>query len=135
MDHSSARFIDFQDETNGKLTPFPGPFSNSKLLSKYSSQLWRLRALFTERFVIKIQLRRIFRFSIGDVRLNDIIGLGIGFSTILLHNVRGSWLSMNLMGFSFCYTSFLFMSPTTFPIGCLLLMGLFFYDIIMVFYT
>lgn len=40
-----------------------------------------------------------------------------------------------MIGFGFCYGTLQLMSPTTFWTGTLVLAGLFFYDIVMVFYT
>jgi minor histocompatibility antigen H13 len=59
-----------------------------------------------------------------------------GIVAIVLYNTYGkAWWLTNLIGFGFCYGTLQLMSPTTFWTGSLVLLGLFIYDITMVFYT
>jgi minor histocompatibility antigen H13 len=46
-----------------------------------------------------------------------------------------AWYLANLLAFGFCYGTIQLMSPTTFWTGSLVLMGLFVYDVVMMFYT
>lgn len=139
------QFVDSQNKNNESAlhrtfrsdisTPLPGPFSEWKVLKSYSPQLWNLRALLTERWLFKGYLHGVTSFR-GYVRLNDAIGLVLGAVAIALYHLMGKpWLFTNLIGFSYCYAAFQVMSPTSFSTCSLLLVGLFFYDIIMVFYT
>lgn len=115
--------------------PLPGPLSNWKLLTRFDSQLWDLRALFTGRWVLNAYVRGFTSFKCY-VRLNDAIGLALGAVAIAIYNFGGKqWVFTNLMGISFCYTALQVISLGDFFVGSLLLTGLFFYDIIMVFYT
>lgn len=70
------------------------------------------------------------------IHYQSIIGLSFGILAILGYNLyaRPWWLT-NLIAWGFCYGTLQLMSPTTFWTGSLVLMGLFFYDITMVFYT
>ena len=57
-------------------------------------------------------------------------------SGCLFTNYESGWVALsNLLGSSFSYASLIMMSPTSFPIGTMVLAGLFVYDIVMVFYT
>jgi minor histocompatibility antigen H13 len=46
-----------------------------------------------------------------------------------------TWWLANLLAFGYCYGALQLMSPTTFWTGSLILIGLFVYDVVMVFYT
>lgn len=74
----------------------------------------------------------------NKVLLNDVIGLVLGFATVIMYNTGAStkaWWLTNVLGINFCYGILQILSPTTFWTGTLVLAGLFIYDVIMVFYT
>jgi len=63
------------------------------------------------------------------------MSLLLALATALVYFSTSSPLLSNMLGYGMCYGSFLVLSPTDFLIGSLVLIGLFFYDIYMVFFT
>lgn len=118
-----------------KTSPLPGIFSRWQFSESMTQKLWATRKLFLENWIFKAYVHGLLSVK-SRVRLNDVIGLVLGFAVIVLYNVVGKeWWLTNLMAFGFCYGTLQLMSPTTFWTGTLVLIGLFFYDIYMVFYT
>ncbi|KAH6661970.1 signal peptide peptidase-domain-containing protein [Halenospora varia] len=118
-----------------KSSPLAGPLSAIPLPRSVNSFLWNLRALVTTNWILRGYIHNIVNLT-TRIRLNDAIGLVLGFAAIVLYNTIGKvWWLTNLIGFGFCYGTLQLMSPTTFWTGSLILIGLFFYDITMVFYT
>jgi minor histocompatibility antigen H13 len=118
-----------------KTTPFPGWFSSMSLSKEYIQKLWTIRALFIDSWLFKGYIHGFMKIK-SKIRFNDVIGFAFGLFIIVLYNVIGKeWWLTNIMAFGFCYGTLQLMSPTTFWTGVLILVGLFFYDIIMVFYT
>lgn len=118
-----------------KKTPFPGALSNLNVSEKRSRQIWSLRSLFIDHWILRTYFHG-FISAKSKIRLNNVIGLMLGVCAITLYNFNGkAWWLSNLMGWGFCYNTLQYMSPTTFWTGSLVLTGLFFYDITMVFYT
>lgn len=116
-------------------TPLPGLSSCIKFPSPITKFLWTTRALLIEHWIFRAQLHGSGSFK-SRVRLNDVTGFTIGVAAIAVYNFGGKpWWLTNLMGFGFCYGTLQLMSPTTFWTGSLVLMGLFIYDVVMVFYT
>jgi minor histocompatibility antigen H13 len=127
----TATHREFTDKTN----PFPGIFSNLILTERLQRHTWSLRALLKKHWILRASVHGIAS-SKSKIRLNDISGLIIGLVTIILYNTAAKpWWLTNIIGFGFCYGTLQLMSPTTFFTGSLVLIGLFFYDITMVFYT
>lgn len=121
--------------TANKTTPFPGFLSRLEFSEANSARIWTIRALFTDKWRFIGYIRGLIKVK-SRVRLNDAIGLCMGLAAIVLYNLNGkAWWLTNLMGFGFCYGTLQLMSPTTFWTGSLVLMGLFVYDVVMVFYT
>ncbi|OWO99113.1 hypothetical protein B2J93_1911 [Marssonina coronariae] len=141
----------FVDKTN----PLPGFFSSVKFPGPVNKLLWSTRALAKEHWVFKGYLHGVGSIK-SKVFFNDVLGLVIGVAAIAAYNLNGKkpparssikpipklkyhagkeWWLTNLMGFAFCYGTLQLMSPTTFWTGTLVLIGLFIYDIVMVFYT
>jgi minor histocompatibility antigen H13 len=118
-----------------KKNPFPGLFSSIKLPGSINKQLWSLRALLKNHWILRGYFHGLFSFK-TNVRLNDVIGLLFGIVAVYLYNMYSkAWYLANLLAFGFCYGTIQLMSPTTFWTGSLVLMGLFIYDVVMVFYT
>jgi minor histocompatibility antigen H13 len=118
-----------------KINPFPGFLSSIKFPPSLTKRLWSLRALLMNHWVFRGYFHGLFSVK-ANVKLNDVIGYLFGFAAVILYNMHNkTWWLTNLLGFGFSYGTLQLMSPTTFWTGSMVLMGLFCYDIIMVFYT
>jgi minor histocompatibility antigen H13 len=118
-----------------KTNPFPGVLSTIKFPPSLTKRLWSLRALLKNHWIFRGYLHGLFSFK-ANIKLNDVIGYLFGILAVTLYNMHNkTWWLTNLLGFGFSYGTLQLMSPTTFWTGSLVLMGLFCYDIIMVFYT
>ncbi|RYO76895.1 hypothetical protein DL764_010267 [Monosporascus ibericus] len=117
-----------------KATPFPGPWSELNLSDARNRMLWEVRHLFLEPWTVDFWIHGIVREKF-PVKLNDIIGVVLAIGASLIYNSFKSTFLSNVMGYAFSYVVIVMMSPTTFTTGSLVLFGLFFYDIYMVFYT
>lgn len=111
------------------------PDSDTRQPRIYRRILWSTRQLMTESYTCTIFHHKIGRLQ-KQIRLNDITGFAIGLLSVFIYNyyVKAWWLT-NLTAFGLCYGTLQLLSPTTFWTGTLVLMGLFVYDIVMVFYT
>lgn len=127
-----------QDDSNTQskvISPLPGVLSRFRCSESASKLLWSFRALCTQAWIFEGYIHGIIS-SRARVRMNDAIGYSLGLAAIVAYNYYGkAWWLTNLMGFGFCYGTLQLMSPTTFSTGSLVLLGLFVYDIVMVFYT
>ncbi len=118
-----------------KHNPLPGFLSSIHFGHKVNTALWDARALLNETWIFRAYLHPIFAEK-GRVRFNDGLGLFFGALSVFLYNVLDKpWYMTNVLGIATSYCSFQILSPTTFWTGTLVLTGLFFYDIGMVFYT
>ncbi|RFU34032.1 hypothetical protein B7463_g2281, partial [Scytalidium lignicola] len=118
-----------------KPTPLPGPLSNVKFSRTNTQRLWSIRALLKNHWIFQGYVHGLFKTK-NKVKMNDVLGFIIGLIAMVIYNTGGKyWWLTNLMGFGFAYGSLQLLSPTTFGTGSLLLIGLFIYDITMVFYT
>ncbi|TVY80834.1 Minor histocompatibility antigen H13 [Lachnellula suecica] len=118
-----------------KKNPLAGPLSNAPFGQKMNQWLWGTRAFVKNHWVSRGYVHGILNYK-TKVTIHDVVGLLIGVAAIIAWNTNGkAWWLTNLMGFGFCYGTFQLMSPTTFWTGSMVLMGLFVYDIVMVFYT
>ncbi|KAB8294742.1 hypothetical protein EYC80_006704 [Monilinia laxa] len=121
---------------NGITNPLPGRLSNVNFSTAVTNALWGVRGLLRTTYTLNLHIKAILPHQKSPIKLTSVLGLGIGVATITAYNVLDApWYLTNLMGFGFCYGSLQLMSPTTFFTGSLVLLGLFFYDITMVFYT
>jgi len=132
---STSRILVHRKNVEGKTNPFPGFLSTIKFPASTAKQLWSLRALFKNHWVFRGYVHGLLNLK-SSVTLNGAIGLVCGVGVIALYNFTDKlWWLTNLIAFGFCYGTLQLMSPTTFWTGSLVLAGLFFYDIGMVFYT
>ncbi|KAI8624883.1 signal peptide peptidase-domain-containing protein [Xylariaceae sp. FL1651] len=117
-----------------KKLPLPGRLSELKLSDTTAKLLWEVRHLLLEQWTVRLVVHGIMNEKI-KVRFNDIFGviLAVG-ANMVYYTIESTFLS-NVMGYAFSYAGIILMSPTTFTTGTSVLFGLFFYDIIMVFYT
>jgi minor histocompatibility antigen H13 len=118
-----------------KTNPFPGALSALKFPASINKSLWSLRALMKNHWIFRGYFHGLFNFK-TNVKMNDSIGFLFGILAVTFYNFnRSTWWLINMLGFGFSYGSVQIMSPTTFWTGSMVLMGLFVYDIVMVFYT
>ncbi|KAJ3507466.1 hypothetical protein NM208_g15954 [Fusarium decemcellulare] len=71
----------------------------------------------------------------GKIKFAHMAAMLMALATALIYSSTTSPLLANTLGYGMCYGSFLLLSPTDFLTSTLVLVGLFFYDIFMVFYT
>ncbi|PQE21339.1 Signal peptide peptidase protein [Rutstroemia sp. NJR-2017a WRK4] len=122
-------------QPSSKTNPLPGFLSSINFPKPLTSFLWTTRSLLKSSWVLRLHIKNIIMHK-STLTLSSILGFLIGLTTIISYNVFSQpWFLTNLMGFGFCYGTLQLMSPTTFATGSLVLLGLFFYDITMVFYT
>ncbi|KAI1806872.1 signal peptide peptidase-domain-containing protein [Daldinia bambusicola] len=117
-----------------KKSPFPYWWSELSASDATNNLLWEIRYLLTEEWTIRFSIHGITNQKL-KVKFNDILGIVLAVQVNIAYYVTQSTFLSNLMGYSFCYTGIILMSPTTFATGTAVLFGLFFYDIYMVFYT
>lgn len=118
----------------GKKSPLPGPLSRLRLPSTTNKLLWDVRHLLTEEWKVRIAIHGVFKGE-TSLRLNTLFGFLVSMAVTLVYYLTGWNIFSNLLGSAFSYTAFTLMSPTSFGIGTMVLVGLFVYDIVMVFYT
>ncbi|KAB5517306.1 signal peptide peptidase-domain-containing protein [Coniochaeta sp. 2T2.1] len=117
-----------------KTTPFPGYLSSVKFSDKLNGVCWEVRHLLTEEWTLRLAMHGLGQTKM-KIKLNDLVGFNIALLATIAYFVTGlPWLS-NVLGTAFSYSAFTLMSPTSFAIGTGVLVGLFVYDIVMVFYT
>ncbi|KAM0155995.1 hypothetical protein ACHAQE_006590 [Botrytis cinerea] len=140
VDQKSRRQV--SDDGKGKLVnvgvvhPLPGRLSKFRLPQRITDLLWDVRGLLRTNYTLNLHIKTILPHQKSPIKFTSLLGLLIGIATITAYNMLNApWYLTNLMGFGFCYGSLQLMSLTTFFTGSLVLFGLFFYDIIMVFYT
>ncbi|KAF9775650.1 hypothetical protein IL306_006249 [Fusarium sp. DS 682] len=114
--------------------PFPGPFSCLAFSDKIRKAGWELRGLLKRYWVIKLFIHGMGKEQ-GRIKLAHVVSLLMALATALIYSSTTSPLLSNMLGYAMCYGSLQLISPTDFLTSTLILVGLFFYDIIMVFYT
>ncbi|KAI1472441.1 signal peptide peptidase-domain-containing protein [Daldinia caldariorum] len=117
-----------------KKSPFPYWWSELNASDATNNLLWEIRHLLTEEWTIRFSVHGITNQKF-KVKFNDILGIVLAIHVNIAYFMTQSTFLSNLMGYSFCYTGIMLLSPTTFATGTAVLFGLFFYDIYMVFYT
>jgi len=130
-----AKIVNQSNSGLHRMSPLPGVFSKIPMPKKMIDFLWTYRELPSKKLTVKF-----FVYGLAAIRYHvDIFGAiggivavaSIAFEVF----VAKKWWITNLFGFAFSYNALMIFSPTTFGIGSLMLTGLFFYDIVMVFYT
>ncbi|KAK3363275.1 signal peptide peptidase-domain-containing protein [Lasiosphaeria hispida] len=115
-------------------TPFPGFLSTASLSKTVTQTAWEVRHILTEEWTLKFAVHGLI-FLKFDLTLNNLVGFPIAILITMVYHLTGWHVLSNLLGSAFSYSAFSLMSPTSFGIGSSVLVGLFVYDIIMVFYT
>jgi len=115
-------------------SPLPGIFSWLAYSESIKKTTWDLRGLVTQHWILKFYAHGMGHAK-TKVKLSHILSLFGAIGTTLLYNSTTSPFLSNMLGYGLCYSSLLLISPTNLLVGSLVLVGLFFYDITMVFYT
>jgi minor histocompatibility antigen H13 len=116
-------------------SPLPGVFRSIPLPRSFSSGIWRFRETVYAKASLRLHLHKIVTFK-SPVDLLDLASMIVTIALVVYHTfISKPWWLTNFMGFSFCYGSLQFISPTTSWTGTLILSALFFYDIYFVFFT
>ncbi|PHH50612.1 Signal peptide peptidase 1 [Ceratocystis fimbriata CBS 114723] len=98
--------------------------------------LWALRDVLTQKWRLSIIVTRGLPMRERvTLRIQHIAGLVLAVATVAGYHFTNSVSLSNLIAVCLCHMTFSILSPTTFVTGSLVLMGLFVYDIVMVFYT
>lgn len=115
-------------------TPFPGEVCSLLSLSEGTRRfLWERRHILKEYWMIRL----VFHGSEEsmDVKFGHMSGFVVAIVVnVVYYQTKLNFLS-NLMGIGISYVGIMMMSTTTFLTGTMVLFGLFFYDIYMVFFT
>jgi len=118
-----------------KTSPLPWILSRMPLPQRVSNALWTLRGLPLHKLTFKFYIHRIVALR-THFNIFHFLSIIEGVTIVAYFTfIAKPWYLTNLMGFAFSYTALQLISPTTFATGSLVLIGLFFYDIYMVFFT
>ncbi|KIW75382.1 hypothetical protein Z517_10123 [Fonsecaea pedrosoi CBS 271.37] len=116
-------------------SPFPGLAGQIPLPSSLVHSIWDLRAILYTKARLEFHLHELITIKTW-IEILDVLSLVLSGSIVYVHTfVSKPWFLTNFLGFSFCYGSLQFMTPTTAWTGTLVLSALFFYDIYFVFFT
>lgn len=131
-----SRGLCFKTES-GKSTesPFPGWLRWLPLPSFLSRRIWTARSVLYTKARLKFHIHKLVTAK-SPVDILDVASLVLSCAIVYYHTfVSKPWFLTNFLGFSFCYGSLQYMTPTTAWTGTLVLCALFFYDIYFVFFT
>lgn len=129
QENASERRIDAK-----KTNPLVGFLSGRSFSTRTQNSLWKVRHLLTEWWIIKVAIHGVGKESF-PIKLVHAVGILLAVATTFTYSLTGATLLSNIMGAGFCYGTSMLMSCTSFATGSLVLLGLFVYDIVMVFYT
>lgn len=115
-------------------TPLPGILSNIGFSEKITKSIWDARGLLYQQWLLKFYAHG-FGHAKTHIKLSHVFALLASIATTIVYNSTSSPFLSNVLGYGLCYGSLLLISPTNLAVGSLVLIGLFFYDITMVFYT
>jgi minor histocompatibility antigen H13 len=117
-----------------KTSPFPGIMASLARLFLKDEHWWTIRHLFKEVWSIELGVHGLGKETFG-VSLPAMLGAvcAVGLNTLYHFTMNKS--INNLIGMGMCYGVFMILSCTSFATGTAVLVGLFLYDIVMVFYT
>ena len=114
--------------------PYPGLLSLLAWSDKAKKAAWNFRDLLTRHWILKVYAHGVGEES-NNIKFSHMLSLVAAVGTALIYSSMPSSVLANVLGYGLCYGSFMILSPTDLLIGTLVLVGLFFYDIVMVFYT
>ncbi|KAI8675008.1 hypothetical protein NCS57_00400300 [Fusarium keratoplasticum] len=118
----------------GTTNPFPGPLAWLAFSERARKAGWELRSLLTRHWIVKLFVHGMGKEE-GKIKFAHMLALFSALVTALVYTSTTSPFLANMLGYAMCYGSFLLLSPTDFLTSTLVLVGLFFYDIFMVFFT
>ncbi|KAL7806320.1 signal peptide peptidase domain-containing protein [Trichoderma gracile] len=125
---------ELENPNNGASNPLPGALGFLVPVARMHNKAWNLRHLFTRHWLLEV-----FAHGMGKetarVKFAHMLALLMAVVTAIVYFATSWPFLSNMLGYGMCYGSFLILSPTDFLTGSLVLWGLFFYDIFMVFYT
>ncbi|PFH59399.1 hypothetical protein XA68_12429 [Ophiocordyceps unilateralis] len=134
LDDADKAIVAGKFDTLPRQGPLPGFLGLLTRSARARRLVWAVRGVLTRRWVA-----RFFVHGVVDdktsIKFSHIMGLLLSAATAVVYFWTSSPLLSNLLGYSLCYGSFLILSPTDLLTGSLVLVGLFVYDIVMVFYT
>ncbi|PHH83609.1 hypothetical protein CDD82_6637 [Ophiocordyceps australis] len=114
--------------------PLPGFLAMFASSTRARAVAWELRGLLYRPWNFGIFVHGIVEHK-AQIKLAHVMAFLLSVATALTY-FSTSWpLLSNVLGSGMCYASFFVLSPTDFLTGSLVLVGLFVYDIVMVFYT
>lgn len=128
----AAESLDEPD--SGRPAPFPGFASKLPLSARMRNLSYTIRHLLTEDWNMELGLCSAIKER-ASFKITTLIGciLGLVLQGVYLYTSNSQL--ANVIGLAVCYMACQYMSVTSFSIGSLVLVGLFVYDIVMVFYT
>lgn len=117
-----------------KHTPFPGIASQLPVSARVSKHLYMIRHLVMEDWNLELGIWGGVKENV-PFKATTIIGCLLGVTVQGLYLYTSNTMLANVIGLAVCFMACQYLSVTSFNIGSLVLVGLFIYDIIMVFYT
>ncbi|CAK7268806.1 hypothetical protein SEPCBS119000_003250 [Sporothrix epigloea] len=140
---ASAAAATTWEKDASRTTPFPDllatplrwlPASTATSIAAVS---WSVRRLVRESWSIHVLLRGVGAEEIEGLSIHALVGLGLSAVVVYVDYFLGlsPALLNNVMGLGLTYFALQVVSLTSFGIGSTVLLGLFLYDIVMVFYT
>ncbi|KAJ4259817.1 hypothetical protein NW762_007749 [Fusarium torreyae] len=139
--NQKARSVQVCDDAGNPTTavsetgnPFPGPFALLAFSDKIRKAGWEVRGLLTRHWAIKLFIHGMGKEE-GRIKFAHMVSLLMAMATALIYTSTTSPMLANTLGYAMCYGSLLLISPTDFLTSTMILVALFFYDIVMVFYT
>ncbi|UKZ95395.1 uncharacterized protein TrAFT101_010239 [Trichoderma asperellum] len=118
----------------GGTNPLPGALAFLAPAAWLQKKAWELRDLFTRHWLLEVFAHGMGKETI-HIKFAHMMALLMSVVTAIVYFATSWSFLSNILGYGMCYGSFLLLSPTDFLTGSLVLWGLFFYDIFMVFYT
>lgn len=117
-----------------KRTPFPGLASQLPVSARVSEYLYTIRHLVMEDWNLELGVWGGVKEDV-PFKATTIIGCLLGIAVQGLYLYTSNTMLANVIGLAVCFMACQYISVTSFNIGSLVLVGLFIYDIVMVFYT
>ncbi|TQV93420.1 hypothetical protein V2A60_010173 [Cordyceps javanica] len=114
--------------------PLPGVFGWLAPTARLQKAAWNVRGTFKREWLLRLFLQGVGEET-AHIKFATMMALPLAAATAAFYFTTTSPFLSNMLGYGMCYCSFLVLSPTDLLIGSLVLSGLFFYDIFMVFYT